>query len=393
MKTLTSLMFGFICLCCLPHDGLAQPQVDLAGIEISIDQDGFADWVRKTNEEEENPFYDDNYTVALRIGIFGEYANSYYLGLPWVREKIDGFLIDNLLYNGDFRQKQESHNFVFTANGFSPTHISDEVAEYDDAVANGYSLFNDRPFSTFTGFRSTRRLEGTKRFVHSAKLFEMGVNTSFAFGLGGLGMAKGIDNLFGGRRVDGNLWKRDEDKPYPTGQVLKNVFPLFQYSLSSEIAVWTPIRKIVLQVRPEINLGYYTDIAFGIDFGKVMSVEGVIDNLSYTDVNNPSLAKVNDDDFGFSLVGGITGRAVLYNYHLNGLYGKSKGNYYTFADTRKLIYDAYVGVKIQILQTVDITYSVNTRFSEFKSPLKVNPIWGTISLKYLMGPAGVGCHN
>ncbi len=371
----------------------SQRQIDFAGVELSIDQDAFADWIRQDTEDNtEMPYFDKNYTVALRLGFFGEYANSYYLGLPWVRERID-YLMDNILYRSDFRQKTESHSFLFIANGFSPTHISDEIDGFGEAVANGYSLAADRPFSSFTGFRSSRRLEGTKRFVHSARLFDMGVNTSFSFGLGGTGLARGIDNLFGWKRPDANLWQRDESKTYPTGEVIKNILPLVQYSVSSEIAIWTPIRKVVLQVRPELNLGSYTDIAFGIDFGKVMSVEGVIDHLAYTDVNNPSNASVNDEDFGFSLVGGITGRAVLYNYHLNGVYARSKGNYYTFADTRKFIYEAYVGVKVQILQTVDLIYTINTRSPEFKSTFQQRNTWGTLTLKYLLGPAGEGCYD
>ncbi len=386
---LSFLLFSF----CLVTSLSAQRQMDFAGIEISVDQDAFADWVRKNVEEgSQMPYFDKNYTTALRLGFFGEYANSYYLGLPWVRERID-YLIDNLLYKKDFRQKVESHSFVFIANGFSPTHISDEVAGFESAVANGYSLAVDRPFSSFTGFRSSRRLEGTKRFVHSARLYNLGVNTSFSFGLGGTGLARGIDNLFGFKRPDGNLWRRDESKNYPTGEVIKNVLPLVQYSLSSELAIWTPIRKVVFQIRPEINLGHYTDLAFGIDFGKVMNVEGVIDHLAYTDVNNPSNASVNDDDLGFSFVGGITGRAVLYNYHLNGVYGKSKGNYYSFGDTRKFIYEAYVGIKLQILQKVDLIYTINTRSSEFKSDFKQRNTWGTLTFKVLIGPAGEGCYD
>ncbi len=372
---------------------LSQKQLDFAGLEMSIDQDYFADWIRKKSEQEGRmPYFDKNYAAAFRIGFFGEYANSYYLGLPWVRERID-YLLDNLLYRSDFRENTESHSFLFTINGFSPTHISDEVDGFDDAVANGYNLAEDRPFSSFTGFRSSRRLEGTKRFVHSARLYNMGVNTSFSFGLGGTGFARGIDNLFGFKRPDGNLWKRDESKSYPTGEVIKNVLPLVQYSASSEIAIWSPFPKIVFQVRPEINLGHYTDLAFGVDFGKVMSVEGVIDHLAYTDVNNPSNASVNDDALGFSLVGGITGRAILYNYHLNGVYSKSKGNYYTFADTRKLIYEAYVGLKLQILQKVDLIYTINTRSSEFKSTFKQQNTWGTLTVKVLLGPAGEGCYD
>lgn len=371
---------------------IAQPEIDLSGIEIQVDQDYFADYLRPESDAERDKHFDDNYTVGLRVGIYGVYANSYYLGLPWVRERID-YVMDNILYRGDFRQKSQSHNFVFTVNGFGPRHINDEHEGFGFDVSRGYDLNEERPFSSFTGFRSTRRLTGTKRFVHSARLFQMGVNTSLSFGLGGVGLARGVDNLLGFKRPEGILWRRDESKPYPTGEVIKNVLPVFMYSVSSEIAIWTPIRKVVLQVRPELNLGTYTDVAVGIDFGKVMSVEGVIDNLSYTDTNNPSTDIVNDESMGFSLVGGVTGRAVLYNYHLNGLYGRSKGNFVTFADTRKFIWEGYVGMKIQILQRVDVTYSVNFRAQEFKAPFTYNTLWGTIGIKYLMGPSGVGCHN
>lgn len=370
----------------------AQPEPGLSGIEIQVDQDYFADYLRPDSDAETDNYFGDNYTVSLRLGIYGENANSYYLGLPWLRERID-YVIDNLLYNSDFRHQKTSHNFVFTVNGFGPRHINDDHEGYAIDVNNGYNLNDDRPFSSFTGFRSSRRLTGTKRLVHSARLFQMGVNTSLTFGLGGVGLARGVDNILGWERPDAILWERDESKPYPTGEVIKNVLPIIMYSISSEIAIWTPIRKVVLQVRPEINLGYYSDVAVGIDFGKVMSVEGVIDNLSYTDTNNPSVAIINDQKMGFSLVGGVTGRAVLYNYHLNGVFNKSKGNYISFEDTRKLIYEAYLGMKVQILQKVDLTYAINLRYQEFKAPFRYNTLWGTVGIKYLMGPAGVGCYD
>ncbi len=388
MKYLAITFFSLL----LSTQLIGQREPDLSGIELQIDQDVLADFLRQSDENESNPFYGDNYTTALRIGIYGEYANSYYLGLPWLREKID-YLSDNILYRGDFREKQRSHNFVLTLNGFSPAHISADTEEYDQAVSEGYNLADDRPFSTYLGFRSSRRLVGTKRFVHSAKLFDVGFNTSFAFGLGGTGIGRGIDRILGFNRPEGTLWKRDESAPYPTGEVIKNVLPIFLYSVSSEIGVWTPIKKVVFQVRPELNLGYYTNVAIGFDFGKVMNVEPVIDHLAYTDTNNPSLALVNDESMGFSLVGGATVRAVLYNYHLNGLYGSSKGNFYTFADTRKIVFESYVGVKLQISQTIDITYSINWRSSEIKSDFQNNVLWGTIGVKYLMGPAGVGCYD
>ena len=78
---------------------------------------------------------------------------------------------------------------------------------------------------------------------------------------------------------------------------------------------------------------------------------------------------------------------------MNGLYGLSNGHFYSFADTRKVVFEAYVGLKIQILQKVDITYSVSWRSSEIRSDFRNNVLWGTLGVKYLMGPAGVGCYD
>lgn len=379
------------CLLGLIWIGISQLLVaqenDLSGIELSIDQDNMADFRRA------KPYADNNHTISLRLGFYGALANHTYLGLPWVRQKADGFLVDKLLSKIRFIEDRESHNFAFIANGFSPSYISDETAAYDTASGLGYSLANDRPFSSFTGFRSTRRLEGLKRMVHSAYVIDFGVNTSFTFGLASFGLAQSLDNLLGSRRANANLWDRDSTKPYPSGQVIPKALPVFMYSISAEAVVLKPLRKIVLQVRPELNLGYYTNIGIGVDFGKVMNVEKLVDNLSYTDTNNPSLLKVNDDNLSFSIVAGGTARAILYNAHINGLYGRSAGHYISFSDTRKLMLEGYIGVKVQLLKKVEITFSLNQRTSEFKNGISRNPLWGTLGLKYLIADEGEGCYD
>ncbi|MBT8231456.1 MAG: DUF2219 family protein [Saprospiraceae bacterium] len=360
---------------------------DLAGFELSIDQDYFADFIRDTVTP------DRNYTISLRLGFYGALANHDYLGLPWIRKKIDGFLLDNFIYNSGFREENKSHNFVFIANGFSPSHISDEIPEYLTAVEDGYVLAGDRPFSSFTGFRSTRRIQGNKLFVHSARQLDMAIVSSFTFGFGSLGLAQSLDNLFGSKRPSANLWDYDANKPYPTGQSMPSFFPLFMYSLSGEAVVWRPMKKVLLQVRPELNLGYYTNIGIGLDFGKVMNVERHIDNLSYTDTNNPGLISVNDEPIGFSIVGGGNVRAVLYNAHVNGMFGLGKGHNFPISNTKKIILEAYAGFKLQFFQKVELNFSVNYRSSEFDSVVLRNPLWGTLGLKYLLDPPGEGCYD
>lgn len=360
---------------------------DLAGFELSIDQDCFADFVRDTTE------IDRNYTIGLRLGFYGALANHDYLGLPWVRKRIDGFLLDRILESSGFYEESESHNFVLTINGFTPSHISDETPEFAQAVSEGYQLSGDHPFSSFTGFRSTRRLQGIKRFVHSAKTMDLAINSSFTFGFASFGFAKGLDNLFGGDRPDAILWDRDENKDYTNGQAMPSPFPLFMYSLSAEAVVWQPLKKVLLQVRPELNLGYYTNIGIGIDFGKVMNVDRHIDNLSYTDTNNPGLISVNDEALGFSFVGGATVRAVLYNAHVNGIFGWNKGHYFPLGETKKIVAEAYAGIKLQFVSKVEFNFSVNYRTSEFTSIVIRKPLWGTLGFKYLLDAPGEGCYD
>ncbi len=366
---------------------LKAQEYDLSGFEISIDQDYFADFLRDSTE------IDDNHTIALRLGFYGDLANHVYLGLPYVRQLADGFLVDNLLYNSGFREERVSHNFVFTINGFTPGHISDETPEFQTALNEGYNFREDRPFASFTGFRSTRRLEGNKLFVHSAKQLDMSINTSITFGFASFGLSQAIENLFGANRPDANLWDEDESKPYPTGQVNFAPMPLFMYSVSVDAVVWRPLKKVILQVRPEVNLGYYTNIGIGVDFGKVMNVERTIDNLSYTDTNNPGVLVVNNENLSFSLVGGAAVRAVLYNANLSGWFGWRDDHYISVADTKKFIYEAYAGLKLQMFKKIELNFSINTRSSEFSGTAQKKNLWGTFGMKYLLAEEGEGCYD
>ncbi len=364
----------------------AQEQT-ISGVELAIDQDRLGDTFR------DEPYDADNYAISFRLGIYGELANHTYLGLPWLREKVDGFLLDKILYNRGFDRESKSHNFAFTINGFSPAFISDQTEIFQDTLGNGYLLRQDRPFSSFTGFRSTRRLEGGKRFVHSAYYMDMAFTTSVTIGLASIGWSRGLDDFIGAQRPDGILWAKDENVTYPTGQVIPRPLPVFMYSFSGEFVAAKPLRKVVVQLRPEVNLGYYTNIGIGLDIGKVMNVEKLVDNLGYTDTHNPSVLKVNNDNIGLALTGSVTARAVLYNAHLNALYGAGSDHYITLADTRKLMMEANVGAKVQLLKKIECSFSFNWRTSEIKLDNAKSHLWGTLGFKYLIAPEGEGCYD
>jgi len=360
---------------------------NLSAIELSFDQDYLSEFL---HDDPVEPF---NYTAGLRLGFYGEAANHIYLGLPYVRQKIDWFFIERIMDNSMYRHENESHNFVLTINGFSPGMISDETQLFLDTTANGYQLINDLRFSSFTGFRSTKRIEYSKPRAHIAGISDLAVTTSFTFGFASIGLIRSIDNILTGDRPDGNLWKRDEDKPYPTGQLNYAPIPLFMYSMSLESVLLRPMRQVVLQMRPELNLGYYTDIGIGLDFGKVMNTEKFIDNLSYTDTNNPGSLSISDKNFAFAIAGGAVIRAVFYNAHYHGMFGFNKGEEFAWNDTQKYLAEGYVGLKMQFFRTIELNFSVNARTSALKTDDNKINTWGTVGLKYLIGRSGEGCYD
>ncbi len=358
---------------------------DFSGFEMALDQDHYADFLRTGNN------IGRNYSIGFRLTAYGYEMDNDKLGLPFLRKHIDEFLVKPYLRGISFRHERELHDFTFIANAFMPGHIADDTEVYDIEVALGYDHYQDRPFSSFTGFRSTKRFEGNKLFAKSARKMDFAVASSFSFGFSGFGIAQALQNFFHGNSYFGterpipNLWKRDETKAYPGGQVLGWGFPMFLYTLTAEAVVWKPIKTFQFQLRPDFNLGYYTNFGLGFDVGKVMKGEKFIDNLGYTDTNNASILSVGNGYFAYSLVAGGTARVVLYNAHVNGLFGLSKGHYITFEDTRHVVLEGYVGAKVQILNWVEFMVSVTTRTPEIKStnPQELHH-WATMSMKVLL---------
>ena len=82
---------------------LTAQEKEISGIELSFDQDNFTDYLRSGDNT------DNNYTVAMRLAFYGAYANHDYLGAPWIRKRVDGVLLDNLLFNQGFNEDEESY--------------------------------------------------------------------------------------------------------------------------------------------------------------------------------------------------------------------------------------------------------------------------------------------
>ena len=358
---------------------------DISGFELALDQDHYADFLSPNVTKQSR-----NYTIGGRITVFGYNTNNDKLGLPFVRKKIENFVVVPILKDLKFRQEQLRHDISFIANGFTPRHISDDTAVFRTETAEGYSIAADRPFSSFTGFRSTRRYEGNKLVATTGRKIDYALNSSFTFGLAGLGLTElvqtffhSVDN-FGTFRPVPNLWETDSSRPIPTGQALPAGFPLFMYSLSVESVVLKYKKIFQVQLRPDVNIGYYTNVGFGFDLGKVMKGEKFIDNLGYTDTNNFSILSVADGYFAFSLVAGGSARVVLYNAHINGLFGLGDRHFIPFDDTRRIVLEGYVGGKVQFIRYVELMASLSTRTPEIQSTNEQrNHFWATLSLKVL----------
>jgi hypothetical protein len=382
---LVVVVLFFICSLCTAS--LYAQERDIAGFELVLDQDHYADFLLPSVLPQGR-----NYTIGGRVTVFGYKTDNDKLGLPYVRKQIEGFVVKPILKDLQFRLEQLRHDISFIANGFTPTHISDETSVYNvDRRDTGYELAADRPFSSFTGFRSTRRYEGSRITATTGRKIDYALNSSFTFGVAGLGLTElvqkffhGIDN-FGTSRPVPTLWETDETKDIPTGQALPAGFPLFMYSLSVESVVFRYKKILQLQLRPDVNIGYYTNVGFGFDIGKVMKGEKFIDNLGYTDTNNFSILSVADDYFAYSLVAGGSARIVLYNAHINGLYGLGDRHFIPFNNTRKIVLEGYVGAKMQFIKYLELTASLSTRTPEIKSTNEQrNHYWATLSLKVLL---------
>ena len=367
---------------------LGAQERDIAGFEITLDQDHLADFLLESTNLE---LLSRNYTIGMRISVFGYDTDNDILGLPYVRKKIESFAVDPILDDLGLNVEQLRHDLAFITNGFTPQHISDENVAFQLATDAGYDLSADRPFSSFFGFRSSRRYEGTKIGATTGRKTDYALNSSFTFGIAGVGVPElmqrffnGVDN-FGATRPVPTLWDRDTSKSIPTGQALPFGFPLPMYSLSVESVIWKPIKTFQLQLRPDVNVGYYTNLGLGFDLGKVMIGERFIDNLGYTDTNNFSVLTIAKGHFAYSLVAGGSARLVLYNAHINGLFGLGDRHYIPFADTRKIVLEGYAGGKVQIYNYVEFTASISTRTPEIKSTNDQQlHYWATMTMKVIL---------
>ena len=386
MSRICSILSQGVVFIFIAVSAIAQDEQPVTGFMVSQDMDHYADFART------GLMANRNYNYALGITLFGEEMNSSYLGLPYVRAAIDNFIITPFLEETGFRLDKKKHAFSFLVTGYTASFISDITDSYLFERTQGYTFANDRPFSSFTGFRSSRRLEGNKLYSKSARQVYIAVNSSFSFGIAGSGLVDKIQRFyysrdaFGTSRPEPTLWKRDQSKDYPTGEVMPAGIPLPLYSLSSDIVLARFLRLFQFQFRPEINLGYYTNLGIGFDFGKRMQGDKFLDVIGYTDASRVPVMSVAKKNVALTFLVGGTARLVLYNAHLSGVQDWSDRNFLAFGDIRKVVMEGYLGGKLQLLRRLEFMAAVNVRTAEFNNPQHPYHFWATATMKVILNP-------
>lgn len=362
----------------------AQEEQNFSGISGSIDMDHLADFAV------EGPYGDKNYQYAMRASFHGSFAGQDILQVPRLRDWLDSRLVfpyfDKLLYRPDASQ----HQLTLMLEGFTPAFISDMTELYPFAVSNGYSLEKDRPFSSFFGVKFSKDYIGHRIQAKSARRMDMKVSTGLAIGVAGTGMVDYFQNAlhgndaFGTSRPIPNLWRKDEAKDLPTGEVLPAGFPLFLYTVQAQTALFKPVSFFQVDAVGRVDLGYQTGTAIGIELGKSKKGSSTLSTERYTNTVSPVAFYRSKDYLAFNFTAGAQAKFVLYNAHLNGLYNILDRHYLSFHDMRKFVFEAYASANVQLLRSVEVFVGFNARTAEFKAARRDYYVWMTVGAKILM---------
>lgn len=343
----------------------------IQSVTLFTDQDFFA---KSLNE-------DRNYTMGFKIILQGELTNkNWWLGVPLLRKGLD-FLtsveIDDL-------QPVRYYSLSLKGTAFTPLDI---------CTNDGMVDIEDRPFSFLLGLSSSRRTEfdfpkqgNTSIFSKNNRNKDFSITNSLTLGILGLDIGKGFQtwshrvHLFGSTREVPCLW----DTQIGEGGELTGLI-----NVSSEKPLLNIINKgaglstlrVLISGSGEVNLGYYTNMAVGLDFGFGRFIE---DFLSSEDLFDSSInAQMNESTVGaWRVVGGIRLRGVLYNAHLMGQF---KDNIHEFSNSKieKAIIEYYLGIRLIPLKGLEIIYlPLVSRSPEFNTSLSRNHYWGTLSLTF-----------
>lgn len=380
MKQLTIL---FSLLLALNYAYTQEEQI-FSGLSGSMDLDHLADFAV------EGPFGDKNYQLSMRGTLHGRFAGESYMLVPQLRDWLDRQIIfpylDKLLYRPDASQ----HSLSIILEGFTPAFVSDETELLPFAVADGYSLSTDRPFSSFIGVKFSKVYIGNRIQAKSARRMDLKVNTSLSLGFAGTGIIdkiqRGIhgNESFGTSRPIPNLWERDSSKEIPTGEVLPSGFPLPMYSVHAQAVIFKPVSFLQVDAVGRVDLGYQTGMAMGVELGKAKKGARTLSTDRYSNAVSPIPFHRSKQYLAFNFTVGAQARAVLYNAHLNGLYSLLDRHFISFHDMRKFVFEGYASANVQLLRSVEVSLAFNARTAEIKNSRRNQFYWISLGSKILM---------
>jgi len=363
---------------------LSQEEQYFSGLSGSIDLDHLADFMI------DGPYGDKNYQFAMRGTIHGNVGGLDVLFVPKIRQWIDNRMIfpflDELLYRPDISR----HQISLILEGFTPAYISDETELYPFAVSEGYSLTDDRPFSSFFGLKFSKDYHGHRIQAKSARKMDIKINTSLAIGFAGTGLINELQaalhrsDSFGASRPEPNLWKRDSSKDIPTGEVLPSGFPLVMYSVEAQANLFRPVSFLQVDGLGRVDAGYQTGLAAGLEIGKTKKGMRTLSSERYSNTVSPVPFLRSKELVAFNFVAGAQAEFVLYNSHLNGLFSILDRHHIGFHETKRFVFEGYASANVQLLRSVEVHVGLNARTAEFKNASRDIYYWMTLGAKLLM---------
>lgn len=312
----------------------AFPEKDYTGWSLFIDQDLLAlDFLTDFDE-------DRNYTMGIGVSYSGKKYSEGFLadGRNWLDNKFSIFSDPAVL--------ETIHSYDFGITGFTPNNLEDTKP-----------IPGDRPFASLIYFSSSKFSAYTSNYALKSK---------FTIGLLGLDVAKGIQ-----RYLHNDLGFSHNDPLGWHNQISDGGELTALYSVE-KIAIWKEKRVTDgtdwdISYSMAGNVGYYTDLAIGTDIriGHITSPYYAHSANPLSVYNHGNCASCRGDDNFFFL--SYRARVVAYNVLLQGQFRDSALEF-SDSEIERLLHEAGIGWTYHFSKKLQVTYSLNYKSEEYKSP-------------------------
>lgn len=348
------LLFAFVCEQAVSQDDFA----NVSGFYIYSDQDVF---LKKFNE-------DRNYTMGLHLGVFGPFADENYLGIPFLRKKVDHFFgFDSIHCENDPLTRA---SVVLYGSGYTPLAI-----EQTDPI------IGDRPYA------SLLMLGAGYLSVNEPSNYSL--LTEFNLGMLGLNHAKEAQSYihknhwFGSTRPVPQGWHNQISNGGEPTLLYRIVFRrmLFQNDWSKSIRNYRMHRFQVTGIG-EGMLGYYTNVALGMEARTGLFSNPFWEMVSGTSTGmnqypNPKKKPPAVEIFAF---GALRARLVGYNALLQGQFRKSVYRMKA-SEINRVIGEYEWGIGLR-LWNIQLLYGIIAgRTPEYTGDFARPHIWGNALLR------------